>query len=324
MKKLIKLQVITVLLLVAAACDNGFDELNTSKTDAIAVDPAFILNRAILSAAHPTGTVIYEMGIVQQIISPNSGVLTGANYNQDNRPVTLANWQAHYRGVLKNTKDVLALTEEDPNRANLYNMARILEAYSFMVLTDTYGSIPYTQGGAGYTQQIFFPVYDRQEDIYPALIQELTAATAALDASGKIETAEILYKGDIAKWKKFGYSLLLRAGMRLSKANQTLAASTVSAAFAGGVITTNADNALIAHDANYLNPNGNMLNSTEAANFYLTKPFVDALKATTDPRLSAIAVRYTGATSGTGQVPGVATTVAASQNGMPMGMTMAP
>ena len=38
------------------------------------------------------------------------------------------------------------------------------------------------------------------------------------------------------KWKKFGYSLLLRAGMRLSKVDAAKAQSTVQAAFAGGVI----------------------------------------------------------------------------------------
>ena len=47
----------------------------------------------------------------------------------------------------------------------------------------------------------------------------------------------------VAKWKKFAYSLLLRAGMRLSKVDAAKAQSTVQAAFAGGVILANADNA---------------------------------------------------------------------------------
>ena len=55
------------------------------------------------------------------------------------------------------------------------------------------------------------------------------------------------------------------------------------------------------HDANYLGFIGGTLNGTEGANFYLTKPFVDYLKNTSDPRLSSIAIRYVGATSGPGQ-----------------------
>jgi Starch-binding associating with outer membrane len=319
MKKILKLNLLTLSFVIASSCDSGFDELNTSKTAALSVDPAFILNRATLGAAFPTGTTIYEMGIVQQVISPNSGVLTGANYNQDNRNATVTIWQTFYRGVIKNTKDVIVAAEKDPARANLKNMARILQAYAYMILTDSYGDIPYTEGGAGYTEQIFFPAYESQQSIYPKIIQELTEASDALDAAGKVETADILYAGDIAKWKKFGYSLLLRAGMRLSKANAGLAQSTVSNAFNKGVIVANADNALIRHDANYQNPNGNMLNSTEAANFYLTKPFVDALKNTNDPRLSAIAIRYVGATSGPTQTVASGNTTAAAQIGMPMG-----
>jgi hypothetical protein len=135
----------------------------------------------------------------------------------------------------------------------------------------------------------------------------------------------VLYKGDVAKWKKFGNSILLRAGMRLVNANPGKAASTVAAAFAAGVILDNADNAVIRHDANFINGVGNTLNGTEAANFYLAKPFVDALKANNDPRLPAIAVRYVGANSGPAQVYSGATAnstfLSANQYGMPMGST---
>src|SRR6185436_4473734 len=144
-------------------------------------------------------------------------------------------------------------------------------------------------------------------------------ASAALNASGTIEASDVLYAGNIAKWKKFGYSLILRAGMRLSKVDAAKAQSAVQAAFAGGVITDNADNAYMRHDANYLNPIGNMLNSTEAANWYLAKPFVDTLKNNSDPRLSAIAIRYVGATSGPAQTTANQNSSAALQIGMPMG-----
>ena len=107
--------------------------------------------------------------------------------------------------------------------------------------------------------------------------------------------------------------------MRLSKVDAGKAQSTVQAAFAGGVILMNADNAYMRHDANYTQPIGNTLNGTEAANFYLAKPFVDQLKNTNDPRLSAIAIRYKGATSGPGQTAGIGTTIPADQIGMPMG-----
>lgn len=320
MKKIILYNMLAAVLVFTVSCDNGFDELNTNKTAATAIDPAFELNNAVVNLSFRTGSLVYEVGIVQQIISPNSGVLTGANYNQDNRNSTQENWQAYYRFVIRYTRDVIKLTEGNVDRANLRNMARIVQAYGFMLLTDSYGDIPYTDGGTGYTGQVFFPKYQTQQEVYTDIIKELTEASAALGAAGaRVETADVLYVGDIAKWKKFGYSLLLRAGMRLSKANPTLAKSTVEAAFAGGVILTNADNAYMRHDANYLNPIPNTLNSTEAANFYLTEPFVNYLKNNTDPRLSSIAIRYVGATSGPTQTTTNGNTTAAVQIGMPMG-----
>lgn len=307
------------LLIFQTSCDEGFDEINTSKTGAIAIDPAFQLNNAVINCSFPTGSLIYDIGIVQQIISPNSGVLTGANYNQDNRDATDDLWQGYYRNVIRNTRDVIARTSALPERGNLMNMARILQAYAFMVLTDDYGDIPYNEGGTGYSEQIFFPKYDKQEDVYSAIIQELKDASAALNAGGKVETADILYGGNVDQWKKFANSILLRAGMRLSRVNPTKAAQVVADAFAAGVITSNTDNAKMRHDNNYLNPVGNTLNSTEAANFYMTEPFVNYLKSTNDPRLSAIAVRYVGAKSGPEQTTDRQSYDADDQIGMPMG-----
>jgi hypothetical protein len=84
-------------------------------------------------------------------------------------------------------------------------------------------------------------------------------------------------------------------------------------------MTANSDNAYIRHDANFTQPIGGTLNGSEAANFYLTKPFVDQLKNTNDPRLQSIAIRYVGATSGATQTVAVGSTDAAKQIGMPMG-----
>jgi hypothetical protein len=308
-----------VCLVLLASCDKGFDELNVSRTSATSIDPVFQLNNAITNSAHPASTTMYDMGIVQQIITPNSGVLTGANFNQDNRDNTQAIWQNYYRNVIRNTKDVLRRTKDMADRANLFHMTRIVQAHAFMVLTDTYGDIPYTQGGAGYPDLVFLPAYDAQQAIYTDIIKELTEASAALNPTGRVETSDVLYSGNIDRWKRFGYSLLLRAGMRLSKVDATRAQQVVQAALNGGVITANIDNAVLRHDPNYLQPIGNLLNSTEAANFYLAAPFVNYLKSTNDPRLSSIAVRYEGATSGNDQTAARGNTAASLQIGMPLG-----
>lgn len=323
MKKRLYHLSIALVLLIVSSCDQNFDEWNTNRVDATNINAASQLNQAIInSSASSFGTMVYEMGIVQQLISPNSGVLTGANYNQDNRASTQSNWQVYYREVIKNTKDIIRRIQDDPTRQDLYHMTRIIQANAFMVLTDTYGSIPYTQAGLGFSdQQIFFPAYDSQEFIYGEIIRELTEASNALGVAGSnVESGEILYGGNIDQWRRFGNSLLLRAGMRLSRVDPTRASQIVKTAFAGGVILSNEDNAMIRHDFNFANPIGNTLNATEAANFYMTEPFVDYLKSNNDPRLSAIAVRYLGATSGTEHTVDRQTYDPELQIGMPMGL----
>ncbi len=315
---------LTALILTIGACDEGFDELNTNKVDPTSIDPAYQLNDAIISTssagAAGGSTIIYDIGIVQQIISPNSGVLTGANYNQDNRGATQTLWQGYYPNVIRNTTDIINRIEEEMlDRNNLLNMARIIQAYGFMVLTDAYGDIPYTEAGLGFIEQNFFPVYDAQQNIYPSIIQNLQDASAGLSASGTIETADVLYGGDIDQWKKFANSLILRAGMRLSKVDPAQAQQVVEGLNLSELILTNEDNAAVRHDNNYQYGIGSTLNGTEASNFYLTEPFVDHLQDNDDPRLSAIAVRYVGATSGPEQTPDRASTDPDDQVGMPMG-----
>ncbi len=279
MKKIFNYSLLAVLLVFIASCDKGLEKLNVNRTSPTSLDPASLLNRAIISTAFPTRTATLDIGIVQQMVTPNGGVLAGANFNIDSRDPTLGtHWGAYFPNVIKYTSDAIAKTKDNPARSNLYNMARIMQAYTFMMLTDEYGAIPYTEGGAGFTDQIFFPKYDEQQAIYPDLIKEFTEAGAALNTSGTIETADVLYGGNIAQWKKFAYSLLLRAGMRLSKVDPAKAEQTVKAAVAGGVILTNADNAIMRHDQNFQGPIGGMLNSTEAANFYLGKTFCGSIE----------------------------------------------
>src|SRR6185295_13670602 len=176
----------------------GLEELNENKVNPTTLDPALLLNNAIINASFPTKTQIYEMSIVQQMVTPNGGVLAGGNFNQDSRDVTGAPvWAVYYQNVIKYTHDVITKTKDAPARVNLYNMARIWQAYTFMILTDTYGAIPYSEGGAGFTDQIYLPKYEQQQDIYPKLIEEFTQASAALDATATVETADILYAGNI-------------------------------------------------------------------------------------------------------------------------------
>jgi len=312
-------RVLLVACLFLTACDQGFDELNINPIALTAVDPAFQFNTAVVNSAHGYNNLQYETIIVKQMINPFSGVGAAGQYNQNNRSVSAANWERGYRNVIKELVDVLVQSKDVPARQNLYNMTRIWRAYTFMLLTDAYGDVPYKEAGKSYLERIITPVYDTQESIYTDLMNELETASAALDATKPRVTSDVLYAGDITKWKRLGYSLLLRAGMRLSKTNPTKAAEVVAKAVAGGVLQTNDDNAVLRHTATFQNPVGAQLNGGQADFFYLAEDFVTYLKTNNDPRLGAIAVRYVGAKSTTDQREALANRATAVQIGMPLG-----
>ena len=228
-------------------------------------------------------------------------------------------WVNFYRNVVKQLISVLDQTKGDPLQSNIYNSARIWKAYAFMILTDTYGDVPYFEAGQGYTNEIITPKYDPQEAIYKDILKELDEASAALDPAQAAVVTDILYGGNVAKWKKLGYSLMLRAGMRLTKVNADLAKIYVQKAVAGGVFQSNADNSTIRHTAIYNNYIANHLAAREKTNFYLTAPFVNYLKENNDPRLPVFAVRYVGAKGGPEQVAARASSAPKDQVGMPVG-----
>jgi hypothetical protein len=311
--------ILLTTLCLLPSCDNGFDELNVNKTLPTSLDPAFLLNNAIVQSSFPLETIVFEIPIVQQIITPFGGVLGGGNYNQDNRPRNSGNWVRYYRDVMKSLVAVLEATKDDESKTNLYHSARIVRAFAAMVLTDSYGDIPYFEAGKGFIDATALPVYDSQEDIYTDILNELEEATAGLDAAKPRNNSDVLYSGDIPSWKAFGFSLMLRAAMRLAKVDQTMAQEYVTKAITGGLIQSNTGSAVVRHTSLYFNAIGSFVNGSEANNYFLAKPFVDYLKSNNDPRLRSISVRYVGAASGPQQIPANASFDPAVQVGMPMG-----
>jgi len=300
------------------SCEDGFDELNTNPVRLTSIDPIFQLNRSVIQIAPRYGNLGYETTIVRQMITPFTGVGTGANLNQDNRAATEDNWQLGFRNIINNLEDGVESLKDQPEKTNTLSMLRIWKAYAFMWLTDTYGDIPYSQAGRGFLDGTVFPVYDAQESIYSDILNELSSATAALNESADEVAQDALYGGNIERWRKLGNSLLLRAAMRLSEIDPTTAAQFAASA-AGGLMESNLDNAMVRHNADFRNQVGTNLNGGQAGFFYLDEVFVDWLQSNNDPRLTAIAVRYVGAEQEGDQIEENADRSPGVQIGMPQG-----
>ncbi|MFY0653560.1 MAG: SusD/RagB family nutrient-binding outer membrane lipoprotein [Cyclobacteriaceae bacterium] len=324
MKNIHKILLSAILtLFMITSCDDGFDEMNTNPIRLTSVDPAFQLNEAIIRNGANYNQLTYQVTICRQMITPFTGVGSGANINDDNRSQTGNVWNTAYQNTIKNLVDGINATMDNPDKSNLYNMLRIMKAYTFMVVSDAYGDVPYFTAGMGFIDGTAFPVYDSQQSIYNDILSELEAASAALSSSGDAVDADVLYGGNIDQWKRFGNSLLLRAAMRLSKVDQSTASSFAAKAVAGGLLQSNDDNALIRHDANYRNAMGTNLNGGQDGFYYLDEEFVNWMQNNNDPRISSIAVRYIGAASNNDQkdmhAAGTGDSSMGAQIGMPQG-----
>jgi hypothetical protein len=204
-----------------------------------------------------------------------------------------------YPNPLRNVVDFIERSSVDPERVNYTNIGRIIKVYLAHQLTDLYGDVPYSEAGKGYSAQILTPKYDKQQDIYMDMFKELDEACAALDATKMLPVvSDIVYKGDIVKWKKFGYSLMLRLGLRIMKADAVNGKKWIDKAIAGGVMTSNDDNFMVKYLPN--SSTGGTTNPTSNGqphifirypdNYRLTSPFINQLKNTNDPRMPVYAM----------------------------------
>jgi len=229
-----------------------------------------------------------------------------------------------YRDELNRLMQITNALKDDPNNVNKLAAVKMLSILHYHGITDRMGDVPYTEAMQGIENRK--PKYDTQESIYLSMLNELDAAIKSMDDSkpNVFGKADIFFGGNLAKWKKFGYSLMMRIGMRMSEIKPALAQQWVEKAAAGGVIKDIEDIAYIkfADVIGQYNPRSNSLitgdysapggDNVEGGKF--TKRFIDHLKDTKDPRLYVVSVVWVplGTTPPTYR----ADTVAANQRGM--------
>lgn len=318
---------ISAILLFSGGCDQDFVEINTNPYAVNDIDPALLFAGAQRSHL---GNWTAEHTIVQHFVNPyNQGATLGFNFNEDIDGVSNPKWDQSYPTTIRSLVQALALLGEGTDRVNLKSMIRIWKAQIFMGLVDSYGNIPYTEAGKAVSTGVFFPVYDDDAEIYDDLYNELKGAIAALNPGGDYVSADLFYGTNsenpagsasvqVEKWKKLGNSLLLRLGMRYSKVNPNKAQTIVSEAFAGGVMTSNDDNAYVKYDGTlFVQDENNNLRNFSYFN-YAAEPFVDQLKSTNDPRGKFILANFADPAAVANDLD--PDTVLANQFGVPVGV----
>ena len=197
------------------------------------------------------------------------------------------NFYSWYSGPLKNLEEAIANAKNlsDGPLANQKAVAKILKVYFMWFLTDRWGDLPSSEslkGSANYT-----PKYDKQQDIYNQLFILLDEANAEIVLTNGNIKNDIVYNGDITKWKKLGNTIHMLMALRLSKVDAVKGKAEFLKAMANGPMVANTDNLVYNHLAEQANENY-WFNSFSrlGRNWYaLSNTLVDYMKPLNDPRL---------------------------------------
>ena len=232
-----------------------------------------------------------------------TGYLAESKNNQYGGLVTTVNYSTRdwYRYYIKNLNTIIENNQDEATKStsavmkfgsneNQIAVAKTLRAYYYMTLTDILGPIPYSEAFKGENEDIWEPKFDAQEDIYKGLDAELVEAYNMFDTTGSLTSADILYNGDISKWKKFNASLRMMMAIKMADVDPTNGKARFAKAYADGGMTEVEDGLHYTFDSHssyysWLYYTGNPNYSAAGLNLVPNKVIVDALKEHNDPRM---------------------------------------
>ncbi|SDG41844.1 SusD/RagB family nutrient-binding outer membrane lipoprotein [Psychroflexus sediminis] len=292
MKKYI-ISFLTLSLLFSCASDEKYERLNIDPKNPVEVSEDFLFTSATVSLSDFMASPNVNINIfrfISQYLTATTYV-DEPNYDLTNRNIPQSQWSELYRDVLLdledaksnvNTNELLTQGEKDARIGQI----EVLQVYTYQVLADTFGNIPYTEALEA-NDGNFLPAYDSAEElIYEDLIKRLQTASGLLSSGQGFSGADVIYGGDMNKWMKFNNSLQLRLAMRISDSNPGLSQSAAEDAASKGVLTGNEDNALLNYQSSppNTNPLWEDLVQSGRSDYVAANTIVDIMNDLEDPR----------------------------------------
>ena len=308
---LIILLAIVAPLITVSCSDNYMNDMNTDPSKAATIDPNAQLTTAELQTYGDLSMVEiyrnYFYAFSQQLMGCWNTTNYGGRHTVDNQEMSRM-WTTLYPNAIKNLTDGEIRTNGNNAKSNVNAAMRVYRVYLMSIITDTYGNVPYSEAGLGFYGGITNPKYDLQKDIYADFFQQLDTATTMLNAAGDKISGDVIYKGDVVKWKKLANSLRLRFAMRISDVEPDKAKTEFVKALNadGGIIENSADDALINYmsiafsfgQESYSDFRGNALSKLLFGNdptnnpSYICSTLFNQLNNNNDPRTFSMARCY--------------------------------
>lgn len=295
MKKYIKL-ILLLFALAIVSCNEWIDEeINVDPNNPVDAAEAQLLPAAQGGIAYSAGGEIsrYTGYWVQYITGISTHAARHETYGTNEADVENL-WKFYtYAGTLMDLHRLIEKATEGKS-PHYSGVGKVLMAYKLGVTTDLWGDVPFNDAFKGDEGNITAP-YQSQEEIYTELFKMLDEAIAELSTSESLTSPasdDLIYKGDLAKWKMAAYALKARFSIHLSKVRNGATYADAIAAV-NKSFTSSADDLVFTFGANS-NENAPLAQYLDERSGYIGgvgKYIIDLLKnnGDTDPRLAIYA-----------------------------------
>ena len=208
-------------ILLVSSCTSELD-INSDPNAPTAVPNSTLLTAAEVNLGYIIGGEATRMpsNIVQYYAGHRGQPNEYARY--DITPSSTDGLWTNMYNVLIDLKAIENNTSATNDKLYL-GISQLLQVYTFSVLTDTFGDIPYSD--ALQLSSILTPTYDKQENIYNNLLLrvDIGIANVITNAGSNPGATDVIYGGSSTKWAAFGNSLKLRLLNHLSLRRPTAA-----------------------------------------------------------------------------------------------------
>lgn len=275
-----------------SACTKDFEAINTNPNNPTEAPLPTLLAFALRDHAsefYNTWGDMNEPSTYTGHLAKHS-YIDEARYNF--RPNVVENMWTYTSRQLKNL-DVAMTRAEAEGSTNMQAAALTVQSMIWMVATDRWRDLPFNDALQG-DQGVISPTYTKQEDIYPVLLERLKVAATMFDVNGdNLGGGDLLFDNDIVKWEKFANSLRLRAAIRISDVDPTLARQHIEEIMGNPgtypIMETNADNAFITWPGSAPYQEPWQLDEEARDDYSVADYMINTLKDLDDPRLPVYA-----------------------------------
>lgn len=294
MKKIIII-LIAAIGLTFSSCKK-LEDMNKDGKSATAVPSSTLFANALRNLADQEGTPSVNKNVFRAFAQywTETTYPDETNYDLTSRLIPDYEFRIMYRDVLANlaeAKKVIAnetsIESSQAEKNNKTAITEILSVYSFQRLVDIFGNIPYTEA---LDIENIQPVYDDAQTIYAKLFDRIDAAIALIDVNeAGFNDGDLMYFGDMSKWKKFANSLKLKLAINaadVSALDPGAKAADAVTGPTGGVFSGTADNATFAYLAESPNTNQVWVELVNSGRFDWVgaNTLVDIMNTLNDPR----------------------------------------